>query len=485
MFKSITPKFINQLDTYLLRNHPVLWMSKIHYAIWHGALLWIISAVLGYIIPINLKGNIEYGLWYFLFTVLGLVILCFWIYRFVIFNKEKDYGSKKFSDEYKNFILVFFATAIFLLVPWPFEMIYNQRVAALYTDGEVLQDINTLNERDPYLANSTNYYYSWYDSITKVQYFNVRHLNPVGGNYYTPYYLRSDSAKYPGLLTDFQLYKQYKPITDISVLQRKIEEFIVVAEKYNCRVNESAKVIAERYLSLLARDKIPTSEFYGYSYHYELSTIFNNLCEAKFKTLFIFSIDYLWVMFYVIISIVAFLLLFKITGWKQYLITLVVLLLYPLIMFIFSQLVPYSNTIRGSTFFETSMLALIIFSMVSLFVTIKNNRCFKPFYNVLNQLFYITLIYSPLLVVLFLHDNTNVFHYSNYWNYDRGHDGEQATSIVTQYDAQLSNLNYQYWAEEYNRWITLMKYFGIGVFIFTLPLFKNLFVKQISLPRKY
>lgn len=482
MFKSITPKFINQLDAYLLKNHPVLWMSKIHYAIWHGALLWIMSAVLGYVIPINLKGNVEYGLWYFLFTVLGLVILCFWVYRFVIFNKEKNYGSKNFSDEYGNFFMVFFAVGIFLLVPWPFEMIYNQRIAAMYSDKEVLQDINTLNERDPYLANSTNYYYTWYDSITKVQYFNMRHLNPIGGNYYTPYYMRSDSLKYPGLLTDFQLYKNYTPITDASVLRRKIEEFIGVAEKYNCHVNESAQTIADKYLSLLARDKIPTSEFYGYSYHYELNTTFNNLCEAKFKTLFIFTKDYLWVMLYVIMSLVSFLLLFKITSWQQYLIMLVVLLLYPLLMFIFSQLIPYSNYIRGAGFFETSMLALIIFSMISLIITARVNREFKPFYNVINQLFYVTLIYSPLLFVLFLHDNTDVFHSREYLSYSKG--GEEATN-VTQYDWQLTNLHYQYWSEEYARWITLMKYFGIAVFIFTLPLLKNLFVKQISLPRKH
>lgn len=480
MFKAITPRFIQTLDAWLLVNHPVIWMSKIHYAVWHGAALWVFSALLGAVIPLNIKQSIQYELWYFLLTVLGVVILCFWVYRYVIFNKEKNYGTRRLNDEYKNFILVFFAVGVFLLLPWPFEMVYNSRVAHMYTDEEVLKDIDVLNECDPYMAHSTNNYYSWYDSVTKVQYFNMRQLNPYGASYYTPYFMRLDSAKYPQVQTEFQLYRKYHPISDLALLEKKIAGYVSVAAKYDCVVNESISNLAQRYLALLKRDRIPSSEFYYYgSYQYELNQSLNNLCEAKFQTLFIYKTDYLWVMFYFIISITALLLLFKITYWQQYLITMVVLMLYPLVMFIFSQVIPYDLSFRRDGFFEISLLLLVIFSGITLIITSRNNSRFTPVYNIFNQVFYLTLLFSPLLLVAFLHDNTNVFH-----NKDGYYSDYIPAPEIVRYEQALRSEYYTYWLGEYSRWITIAKYAGIAGFIIALPLFKNLFVKQISLPEK-
>ncbi len=492
MFKAITPGFINKIDSYLLANHPILWMSKIHYVLWHGATLWTLSALLGAIMPINLKNTVEYGLWYFLFTVIGIVIFCFWVYRYMIFNKEKKYGSKKFGDEYKNFALVFIAVSIFLMIPWPFEVIFSQRIAHMYTDKEVIADLNTLNENDPYLANSSNNYYSWYDSTSNVQYFNIRKLSPYGSSYYTPYYLRRDSITYPSLITEYQLIKRYKPTAEITILQQKIERFINVAKKYDCDVSKSSSQIAKRYVELLSKEKIPANEFYSSSngaYQYELQTIFNNVCEAKFSTLFIFKKDFLWGMFYFIFSLSAFLVLFKITHWQQYLIMLVVLLLYPLLMFIFWQLMPYNSFMRRDGYYMASLLLLILFSGISIIITGKSNAYYKPFYNIFNQVFYVTLVYSPLLAVAFLHDCTEIFHNHDYNNYysDQAYQGHHEAPLKPKDISYLNFLDtayYQYWFDEYQRWITILKYAGIVVFVLALPFFKGLFVKQIALPKK-
>jgi hypothetical protein len=483
MFRSITPKFINKIDAYLLVNHPVVWMSKIHYVLWHGALLWGFSALLGAIMPINLQSKIEYGLWYFLFTVIAVIILCIWVYRYVIFNKEKNYGSKKFSDEYKNFILVFISVTVFLLIPWPFEMIYSSRVANMYTDSEVLSDINKLNEAEPYMASSTNSYYSWQDSTHSVQYFNVRKLNPYASAYYTPYYLNTDSTSHPELLTAYQLAKKYKPTTDINWLKQKIETYISVSKKYNSPVDKTANELAERYVALLSKEKVTMSEFNNFNqYQYDLQVTMDNLCNAKFTTLMIFKSDYLWVIFYFVICISAFLMLFKITYWQQYLIMLVVLMLYPLLTFIFWQLLPYNSFVRSNACYEASHILLIIFSLSTIFVTANNHSYFKPFYNILNQVFYVTLIFSPLLVVAFLHDATNTFHnhdYTNFTNYDYSLPNNRPS-----YYTYLDTAYYQYWSDEYHRWMKIVKYSGIAAFVIALPFFKELFIKQIALPKK-
>ena len=487
MFKAITPRFINNIDAFLLINHPILWMSKIHYVLWHGLTIWFLSALLGLVLPIDLTQRIEYEIWYFLFTVLTLVVFCFWVFRYLIFNKSKNYGSRKFSDEYKNFFLVFSSVTIFLLVPWPFELIYSQRIANMYSNEEVLQDMDQLNQSDPYLVHSTNNYYSWYDSTSNIQYLNIRKLNPYGSSYYTPYFMKSDSAKFPELRTEFQLSRSYKAIGDVQFLQQKIDKYIAIAKKYNIEINISTDETIKRYIDFLSKEKITVSEFSSYgSYQYDLSTTFNNLCEAKFKTLFIFTSDYLWVIFYFIITITSFLLLFKMTNWQQYLIMIVVLFLYPLVMFIFSQLLPYSGIFKGTTFFELSLLALILFSGITLFISSNEKHEFKPFFNIMNQIFYATILFSPMLVIAFLHDNTNIFHNHDYMpQYSNPYNMKHAETVVSMtYDTTLEGFYWKYWNDEYLRWINIMKYAGIIIFLIALPFFNNLFIKQLSLPKK-
>jgi hypothetical protein len=184
----------------------------------------------------------------------------------------------------------------------------------------------------------------------------------------------------------------------------------------------------------------------------------------------------------------AFLALFKITHWQQYLIMLVVLLLYPLITFIFSQLMTY-NFMKRNVFFESSLILLLIFSGISLAITSKSRNHFKPFYNIFNQLFYISLIYSPLLVVAFLRDNTNIFHQNDY--YSSYNDvsyvfTEPLPANVSKADfyQTLNRFYSEYWYHEYKRWIKILKYAGIIIFLVALPFFKELFVRQISLPKK-
>jgi hypothetical protein len=240
------------------------------------------------------------------------------------------------------------------------------------------------------------------------------------------------------------------------------------------------------YLHYVTQDKVRNTEISYFYYTTQLSTVFNNLCEAKFKRPGIFDPDALTVLFYFIISITAFLLLFKITYWQQFLITIVVLILYPLLTFILRELFPYSSGIRGDAGYEFILLLLIFFSGATLFITFRNNSYYQPFFNIFNQVFFLTLIYSPLLVLAWLHDATNIFHnqgYSEYSGYYYG-PGGQAWNYNWEYHKQLSVLENDYWYQEYKRWISIAQYMGIGIFVLLLPFFKELFIKQIALPKK-
>jgi len=84
--KKLIPNFLKKIDSYLLLNGPIIWISKIHYVLFFGLLMWLFSALIGIIIPINLFQSQDLGFWYFLYTILAIIALCFWIYRNVIFN---------------------------------------------------------------------------------------------------------------------------------------------------------------------------------------------------------------------------------------------------------------------------------------------------------------------------------------------------------------------------------------------------------------
>jgi hypothetical protein len=85
------------------------------------------------------------------------------------------------------------------------------------------------------------------------------------------------------------------------------------------------------------------------------------------------------------------------------------------------------------------------------------------------------------MIIAFLHDNTNLFHNHDY--FDTEYAGKQYSSV--DYEFYLTSYYNEYWATEYQRWITIMKYAGIIVFVGALPFLKNSFVKQIALPKKY
>jgi len=373
--------------------------------------------------------------------------------------------------------------AFLLIVPWPFILIHQQRIAMMYTEEEVIHDLNVLNESDPYMAHN-NHYQTWYDSTDNTQYSSLKKLAPYDNDFYTPYFMRGDSLHYPALKTNRMLVKEYHPTTDAGFLKQKINAFLAIAAKYNIEVPETADQVTNNYLRLLAQSKVISSEL-EYEYYYsELSTVFYNICRAKFRQPEIFDPESLMILFYFIITITAFLLLFKITYWQQFLITIVVLILYPLLTFILRELFPYSSGIRGDAGYEFILLLLFVFSGATLFITSRNNNYYQPFFNIFNQVFFLSLIYAPMLATIWLRDATEIFHKHDYVDYYYYMPSVKAWDYNAAYKAQLSILMNDYWNQEFKRWMNISQCLGVGAFVLLLPFFKELFIKQISLPKR-
>ncbi|PBQ34229.1 hypothetical protein CNR22_21465 [Sphingobacteriaceae bacterium] len=490
MLKSITPKFLNKLDTLLLENYPVVWMSKIHYAIWHGFVLMFLSALLGAVIPFQFESKINYGLWYFLISLIGFVFICIWTYNYVIFNKDKTYGKQQAPDSYLSFILVFLSLSIFALSPYPFEFIYNQRVANTFDKSELLNDIHTLNENYGYLVNSKTKYQTYRlsnkDDENENQYFNLKKLNNSARDYFTPYLSNQDfhnayKLTKPGHIYNSRISEQE--------LHQRIKDYLEVSKKYGVLYKFSEEEYKKEYLSLrnLRRINTDTTLRYSESYGSNMRMILQNVSEAQYFHLFIFTADYFKTLLHIIFFFTTLLILFKMNNWRQYLIVALVYIFYPIVALIFSQLIHfgYTDSSTNATTFWTFLFVAVC--TVSLFFGLRSNY-FKPDVNILNQAFFVFAAYLPLIIVIILHEYTELFHNHEYRfnSYDidiikDGINNPEAPKIKVDYEGRFL---YDYWRAEYEKWNSICIYFGLIAFIVFQPLFNRLFAKQLALPRK-
>ena len=501
--RKLIPNFLRNLDAYLLLNAPVIWISKIHYVLFFGLLMWLFSALIGFIIPINLFESQDLGVWYFLFTILAIVALCFWIYRNVIFNIEKKFGNRHWTDEYKIFFLSFFSVFIFMSFAFPFSIIYNSRVANTVTDTELITDINILNEGEPYIVTDINHYYSTYDSIKETNYYYINDCNTF--EEYTPYFIREDSVKL-NLLTYYNQSTRYeKRKGNYAEIGQLIQSYINVAKKYHVEFNYSASQCLKHYQNLVDKSPQTNESFIGLDgiNKYDLKECIENISEAKFRKLFLWKSEFLLFLFYSTFYISLLILMFKMVHWKQYIVTIITLIVLPILLLIISMLIPYNYRHSGS---ENIFLNLVLLSFfVALFFAIRgvlDTKKFNSFSNICLQLIYLCLPFIPLLIILMLQSVFNVFYDSSFYiaypNYIYEDSmaiakemGEGLATTETQ-NAYYSSKEYLYLKLVYENgkhqfeiatWVSI--YATTFIYIIALiPLFKNLFVKQIALPRK-
>jgi hypothetical protein len=487
MFKKIAPGFLNRIDTYLLTNYPIVWISKIHYVLWFGLLLYIISTLIGCFVPIDLTSRADSGLWFLLLSVLSFILSWFWGYRYLIFNKEKNFGNLKVGDEYKNFFLVFSCVAIFAWFASPFVISYNTKMAHMFTDEEIMKDVNTLNEIEPFVVTNYYSYENSYDTTKKQTFFNVNKIYAF--NNYTPYQYLNDTLTFPSMLSSFKIRTGYQPLSDLSIVKVKIARHVSICEKYGVNPNFDIDEMAAKYIKAQKTGWISIDELsLGNDYHKEeMRTAFNNLFEAKFGKLFIWDKDFLWGMFYAIFSLTLLLVLFKLNYWQQFLIMGIVCALYPLIAFILSQIFFKSSSSEHS--FQWFVFLLFVTTIVSLFISAKQEKTFKPFFNILNQLFFLLVIYMPMMVVHYLRRYTDIFHDHFSYNYAYAAAKTEVNMYgkkieIYDYTYYLDQYLYSYWQEEYDLWFMICKWVPIILFFLCLPLMKKLFVKQLALPRR-
>lgn len=479
------------------------------------------SALIGFIIPVEITQTQSLGLWYFLFTILAIIALCFWIYRNIIFNIEKKFGKRKWLDEYKVFFLNFICVVIFASFPISFTAIYNLRVALTVSDEELIGDINKLNIGDSYIINNIGNYETYYDTTKKTNYYNLK--KRVTFENYTPWELRENKRAYARLLHAPELEIIYKHHQSEHEIKGYILDYISVYKKYNLDYNQFSNPVDSiyaRYITLLKNSPVDGANFnYNYYYSYELESTISNITRAKFRPLFIWETGFLIFIFYTALYLSLLIMLFKMVQWRQFLLTLLALILIPILLFIATQLLPYSGTSRDDTY-VTLLLITFGVAICFTFFDLGKTKQFNAFRNICAQIVYLGMPVLPLVIVAI---SRSLFYDYNY-DYATTETVPVAMAEVTDtiqaplIDSSISDsalialtqantmdvmnsavpnnyynsfnyiyhqLEQEYWMRIYELSMIIAMYGGIVLFIVVIvPLMKQLFVKQMALPRK-
>ncbi|MFT6499960.1 MAG: hypothetical protein ACJASQ_000067 [Crocinitomicaceae bacterium] len=119
---SFIPKFLKKLDAYLLRKHPNLWVTNIHYVVFYtlifDSILYGLTRLKGFDItgplsdpdtPISLM------------IVPAVLIFLFWFIKQARYNVDKNYGRSNIGHDYQNFFVyvvsIFLITSTIFVIP--------------------------------------------------------------------------------------------------------------------------------------------------------------------------------------------------------------------------------------------------------------------------------------------------------------------------------------------------------------------------------
>ncbi len=490
--KRFIPSFLKQIDNYLLLNHPIIWISKIHYVIFYGIITTVLSALSGIVIPVSLSHPQDLALWYFLFTILAIIALCFWVYHNVIFNLEKKFGKRHWVDEYKIFLVNFCCVFVLASFPIAFTAIYNARFANTVSNAEFINDINTLNKGEAYvMMDDINNYSSNYDSTGKQTFYDLK--TRITFDSYTPWLMRYDTVKFKGLLTNNDLKKIYDTSQNEQHIKSCIHSYLSVLKTYGFYKEAKSldDTLLKRYKYLLTLPPVSNSDLFN-NYimvnHYEINKILDNVAEAKFIPLFIWKSEFLNFILYTCLYISMLVMLFKMVPWKQYLVTLISLIIIPILLFIISQLIPYTSNVYKDTLYLFLLTLIIVIAIVMTLLSIMPAKRFNAFKNICAQITYLSMPVFPLMIISLF---KNAFFNAGQYEYGMTDivtaegDGGFATNYYNTPQYIYMQLENRYWQNLFDTCFNIAIYGGIILFILIIvPLMKQLFVKQLALPQK-
>lgn len=144
--RPLAPRFLDQLDDYLLRNKPDIWSSRAHLVIYYSLLFLLFMAVAGFLVPTDPRQYSSLATWTTLVSITVLIGLVVWMIYLLRFNVFKRFGIQSRFDGLKAFLLYFISMAFLVSLPFIPSLIEMTRARMMYDQAQLVRDINQINQ---------------------------------------------------------------------------------------------------------------------------------------------------------------------------------------------------------------------------------------------------------------------------------------------------------------------------------------------------
>ncbi|MCA0429936.1 MAG: hypothetical protein LCH32_05485 [Bacteroidetes bacterium] len=481
MLKNLTPNFLKKIDEYLIKNHPTIWVTRIHMVLFWFISLSVLSLIIGYLMPFDVINNNITFLWYALILITCFVLSWYWGYKNIVFNVEKNYGKITTPNVFANAFLTLICIYLLTVIPNFYVYANNQKINKTFSDKELFEDIATMDAIEPYIPTTMYNYENMYDTVLKVNKVNFRR--------YKSYYEYTPYSLVPNSMEDYNRdetigFKPVKAIYDKKYLLSLINKHIQICSKYNVEVSIDPNAIADTFITFHKAGWKTTN--YGDNndfYKTNIKNAFRNIYAAKFQTPFYLDSDFLYVQLYIVFTLFIFIWLFKLSYWRQYLLTAVIFFLYPLITLIIFSIIP------GKTD-EMMFYSVFLYYLVSVFFTVKSfgtNHEFKPVQMIATIGTLILTLYMPMIIVSYLKECTPFFNYISALDNDKiilQKEINNTMRYAYSWEHYYSSYMHELWYQYYKKSIFIVKNIS-PIFVFLiLPLFHKILTKQLALPKK-
>ncbi|MDZ4758089.1 MAG: hypothetical protein SGJ10_08125 [Bacteroidota bacterium] len=423
------PRFLQRFDNYLVKKYPLMWSIRAHYFLYYSLLSCLVLSALAMITPIGMA-DLDYHsheVSISISSILAVTVTCFWIYKTVIFDKQRQFGKRKITDEYISFFLSYATLVGMWFIIFSYAGVLEFKRSNIVSEKELIEDVNAANLAQVFMLKTSDYNHQdesdntsnqslpVYSKLlnTDYQYFSKHHFHFFE---YDDKYIDGERAgTRSGYIKGYDSAegvraKAFKVQTkaEVHALLNDIADLSVKYDIYNL---ENSHRDENEYFKIITFDdlkndydnaiKTQSSKPYNSNAHKSLNnettanedlqdnktddfdqdiTTFKRLLNdrlsdisrLKFSNNGFFGNESLLFSSYFLLGICILLQIFKNVRWRQFIVLLVVAILLPIIYAIFGLI--FSSGIRAEYYVKLCYYGTFFYGVVHLILAYDRNE---------------------------------------------------------------------------------------------------------------
>lgn len=271
---NLKPKFLKQFDNYLLENHPLVWMSKIHYVATFTVVVYFMFSIQIFVGSANLANASDIEFLPIISIFFVLPVLGYWVYHLYVSNISKNFGTQIKNFYAKQLMLIFLGTTMILSIPS--FIFYAQTTKYLLTisRAEIENDMFILNSGNAYFP-SNAYDYGLTNSDENYTTPNYpKGMWPVefhyqGSNPFSAYnYYNGSNTEQNFLIKKAPTNKERK---------KRINDYVKTMEKYGITLDAQLSYLEAKKYTMASLKTVGNYNYEFNSQKYEVTQDLNML----------------------------------------------------------------------------------------------------------------------------------------------------------------------------------------------------------------